>query len=563
MSVLLFKERLYADAAYYAFFTVNKGWFHIEHGRTVLALSQVLPLIGYYLGFPLKVLLVLWSLGHELFFYLLFLIILYPLKDRAGAFALLLVHLVGQLWMYYSPMYEIAYGAAIAVLFYSILRSAKYSDDKWLMLLLLAQWFAMMSHPENFLLIGLALAFHYFDFGWQKRIHLITGSFFLIGLVVEFFTFSEYEWSNTKGKFDVDASWTNLLDSDYLWQLGELFSTYFPDLLFMTGIALLLFVRRREGKKLLVFLGSILLILIAVNNKASAVSFIRYFESMYNPLVFLVAVPFAYAVFETKSISVKRLSSVLITLLLFGRMYWIWDYGKPMQERMKQWERIVDYAQTLGGSKYIIDNSNFEKNYSLPSWANPIEALLISACDGKSKSLSLITSSDFEFGKNASQLNSNNFLFRRYEIEDYEFLNDRFFELKQEDYSSLNRANFEMPIDKYAEKVRIEALQSTDVSLKKNDTLLFPVLIKNGAEVPLPSNLDHQVFISYHWLQGGEIIQWDGIRTPLEVDVWHEFVQEIKLATPEKPGVYEIQFDAVIEGKKWFGLSQAQRVKVN
>ena len=92
MSVLLFKERLYADAAYYAFFTVNKGWFHIEHGRTVLALSQVLPLIGYYLGFPLKVLLVLWSFGHELFFYLLFLIILYPLKDRAGAFALLLVH---------------------------------------------------------------------------------------------------------------------------------------------------------------------------------------------------------------------------------------------------------------------------------------------------------------------------------------------------------------------------------------------------------------------------------------------------------------------------------------
>ena len=134
---------------------------------------------------------------------------------------------------------------------------------------------------------------------------------------------------------------------------------------------------------------------------------------------------------------------------------------------------------------------------------------------------------------------------------------------QQEDYSSLNQANFELPIVEYAEKVRLEALQSTEVSLQKNDTLLFPVLIKNGADVPLPSHLDHQLFISYHWLQDGEIVQWDGIRTPLEVDVWHEFVQEIKVATPNKPGIYEIQFDVVIEGKQWLGLNQLRRVKIN
>src|SRR5690606_12422773 len=150
MAVLLYKERLFADASYYAFHAINSGFFHVEHGRIVLALSQIIPLIGYYLHLPLQWLLVLSSVGHEVFYYSIFLILIYFIKDLRAALLLILVHLIGQLWLYYSPMLEICYGAALAVLFYSILSNEKYKNDFWLALLLLSQWFVMTSHLENF-----------------------------------------------------------------------------------------------------------------------------------------------------------------------------------------------------------------------------------------------------------------------------------------------------------------------------------------------------------------------------------------------------------------------------
>lgn len=554
-AVVLFKERLYADAAYYAFHTVNKGWFHVEHGRTVLALSQIVPLIGYYLGFPLKVLLVLWSVGHELFFYGLFLLVFYGLKDRAAAIALFLVHLVGQLWMYYSPMYEIAYGTALAVLFYAILKSGKYRDDKWLVLLLLTQWFVMMSHTENFLLVFLAIAFHYAENGWQKRIHLTTLSAFVIGLFIEFATFSAYEWSNATSKFDQDATWQNLADAAYLDKLFKLFINYYPDLIILAVFALLALLVKKQGLKLFAFLASLLVVVVAVNNKASAVTFIRYFESMYHPLVFVVAVPFAYAFFYGKLNAFTKALLPLLLLLFAFRIWWIWDFGEPLRQRMSQWERIVDYAQNMGGDKYIIGNANFEKSYSLPTWANPIEALLLSASDGKEKSLSLITQNDLDFGRNAAALNDSNFMFRRFEIKDLDYLNPRFFNLSKGQYIHLNEPIESKSIADFRPNLSIESLAPSPLLLPSADTAYLMALIKHQEpqEFAIPSSLDQQFFLSYHWYQDGDIVEWDGLRTPLELNLWYGHQQDIRLATPAKPGTYILQLELLKEGDDWYG----------
>ena len=177
MSVVLYKERMFADASYYLFHAINSQCFHVEHGRTVLALSQVFPIIGTWLHLPLKVVLVLGSLGHEFFYYGVFLTCLYLLKDKQAALAVIAVHVIGQLSLYWSPMLEICYGAALSLLFYSILQSNKWEDDKWLIFMLVVQWFAMMSHPENFLLIGVGIAYHFLQNGFQNRIHIGVGIF--------------------------------------------------------------------------------------------------------------------------------------------------------------------------------------------------------------------------------------------------------------------------------------------------------------------------------------------------------------------------------------------------
>jgi len=57
-------ERLYSDSGYYLARVINEGSFRVEHGRWVLALSQVLPLIGVKLGLPVTALIKLHSLNN-------------------------------------------------------------------------------------------------------------------------------------------------------------------------------------------------------------------------------------------------------------------------------------------------------------------------------------------------------------------------------------------------------------------------------------------------------------------------------------------------------------------
>ncbi|MBK7945407.1 MAG: hypothetical protein IPJ85_08915 [Flavobacteriales bacterium] len=57
-------ERLYADSGYYLARVINEGGFRIEHGRWVLAFSQLLPLAGAKLGLGMKALILVHSLNN-------------------------------------------------------------------------------------------------------------------------------------------------------------------------------------------------------------------------------------------------------------------------------------------------------------------------------------------------------------------------------------------------------------------------------------------------------------------------------------------------------------------
>lgn len=59
LAIIFYAERMFADASYYLLHVINRGWFYIEHGRLVLTLSEILPLLGVHAGIPMKGLLVL------------------------------------------------------------------------------------------------------------------------------------------------------------------------------------------------------------------------------------------------------------------------------------------------------------------------------------------------------------------------------------------------------------------------------------------------------------------------------------------------------------------------
>ena len=566
MAVVLFKERLYADASYYFFHAINSGTFHVEHGRIVLGISQLLPLIGYYLGLPLKYLMVLGSLGHEVFYYAICLFIFYKLKDQAGAITVLLIHVIGQLWLYYSPMLEICYGAALSVLFYSILKAERYKDDKWLIFLLLVQWFAMSSHPENYLLILFALFFDFLNRGLHKRVHLSCLILFVIAISVETLTFSSYELNHINATLNSSGggNWLNLFNWDYTSRLVRMFILFFPEVLLFLFISLTLslFKKRFLVAGLIVFSFSFLVLLI--NEKMIANEFGRYIESMYSPLVFITSLPLVYQLYQFLPTKWTWAISALLFGIIGLRIFWIWDYGQPLQQRVNQLERIVDHVQYGSNTNFLINKANYERSYSNIAWSQSIESLLFSAMDGKEATVSVPTTEDFFYKENQKKLTDSMFIFRRFEIEPLDFLNPRFFNLKNKDYQFLNTGGSTDFSDSINEKIVVSLiLPNEPLSFKRDETVFQKVHLFNWSEIKIPSALEVKVFIACHWYKAGETYKWDGLRTPLEVDLIEDYIQDIQLAIPNEPGEYELVPDLVIEGERWIGLKNSYRVRVN
>lgn len=562
MAIIMYKERLFADASYYFFHTINSGWFHVEHGRVVLGISQLLPLLGYYLGMPLKILMLLSSIGHELFYYVIFLVCYYKLKDHATAIAMLLIHLIGQLWLYYSPMLEICYGAALATFLYAILKSGKYKDDKWLILLLLTQWFAMTSHPENFVLVGLVIAYDMINRGFEKRIHILTIAFSILGFILEILSFSEYESGHVnfigEGK---KATAANLFQADYANELLTMFSEFYPELIAMFCLAAVVSWYRNRNLSLLLLISTVAALLLLVNQLHFANVFSRYYESTYNPLVGIIAFLFVQEMFLIPQKWVKTLVASAAVLIALGRAIWIWDFGADLRQRSAQLDRIVDHAQWVGKSKYLINTGNYHRPYSSYTWANPIESLLYSAIDGKENTVTIAEENEINYEKNYLALNDSNYMFRRFEIEPHAFLNSRFFELDKEPYQKLNQAFTNENLEKLKNGISISPIVSPLV-FEAGDTSLIRMHITNESGVVLRSKVNEGASLAYHWYQNGELIEWDGMRTYIEVDIYEDYIQDQRIAIPDKEGMYTLVPDLVIEGKMWFDLNVGVQVMV-
>lgn len=561
LSIFLYKERLFADSAYYFFHAINSSWFHIEADRITIALSQIFPLTAAWLGFPLKYLLVIYSLGHELFFYALFLLLLYQLKDKTAAVLFLLMHLIGQLHLFYIPFVEISYGAGLAIVFFSILRTDKWKDDKWLIFFLLVEWLVLFSHPENLYLIPVLLFFDFLNRGLIRRIHFASISIFFIGLGIKALNFSSYDQKKLGNSLSEPAE--QISAGNYIGEVWEVYLQYYPELLLFFGLSIAFLSFQRKWKLLAFSTASLAFLLFLINKIEPTNTFYWYVEVVNTPVVFLVLFFFMFTTWEGLSTRIKEWAILGLLLMALLRITWIWSYGEPLRERTAQLERLVDYAQGLGHSKYLINEANYKKPYSEITWANPIEALLFSAIDGKEKTVSIITDQDLAYSNNKEQLNDSTFLFRKFNAEPLSFLNPRYFELKKEGYHLLNNSGFSAPYKEIAKSTAITPVLPLPLLLKHADTLLLRVQLKNESGAFIPSSVEEQVFLSYHWIKEDELFDWDGLRTPLEVDLIGNYQQDLFLATPAEKGSYQLQTDFLIEGKDWFGLSEKYKVIVH
>ena len=92
--------------------------------------------------------------------------------------------------------------------------------------------------------------------------------------------------------------------------------------------------------------------------------------------------------------------------------------------------------------------------------------------------------------------------------------------------------------------------------MRAGATTIASVELENAGTAAWRSHGDtRKVCLSYHWLDRlGNPLVWDGLRTPLAVDVQpgERVIAWLSIAAPRPPGRYRLALDLIDEGRLWF-----------
>ncbi len=561
MAVTLYQERLFVDSGYYIFRVINGGFFWIEHDRLVLAFSQILPLCALWLNAGLKTILIGYSIGHVLYFYLLFFIALFLLKDMWAALGIILIQVLGIIFTFFTPQFELYYGAGLLFLFYSFL--SKRVIHKWnIVLLVVLEVLILTSHPMNFMLLLFVLCFDFVtnDNKYQKHYTFLL-LILLAGIIFKFLTLSEYEHGKIffHLNFTKNRQYLNLLNMAYLVELIRFLVSYYIDVVVLLIINILFYFKAREYGKLMLLSAFSMGYIVLINITYDAVEPGRYIEQLYFPLVIIVILPFLYDVF--RRMSHKFFPAILLTVIVIYRLFLIIDHSIPFQQRALQITRLTAHCQQLDGSKFMFKEKNIRRSYSMLNWSYPIETILLSALEGKEKAVTLINEKDFRYCSDNKSLTKEYFIFRSKEIYPDSYLNASYFNLAPAVYRPLNQDSI-IPgtLDDFMKNIEIEIKISP--TYNADQQIFIPVTITNNNPGPLFSGRANKIFVSYHWYGIGYMYEWDGIRTPLEVDIIRSYSQDIIVKTPEVKGDYWLSVDIISEEKSWFGIEEKREVSI-
>jgi len=561
MSVYFFRERLFVDSSYMIFQTINKGWFHIEHGRPVHLITQILPLIGYVFHLPLKFLLILYSLGQVLFFFGIYWLLTSVLKKPVAAFALLGVILVGQKWLYFIPMLEIVMGAVLSIVVLTLMRSEKWKNDFWLIVILISYWLILSSHPLNYLLAAVLIVYDVLDRGWEKKLHYSMITFFLAALIVEYFGHDAYEAQKV---VSIEDSGFQNLSQDAFFADSFLFLLIRYWFVLLLGIyTTISFLRSRRVQLALIWPVVFLLIYLAAVYRWDIRNDDWYTELIFQPLVSITLILFSFSILDHLSSQLQNKWLNFFGLIFAGFLVSIIYTSGPIKDRTEQLIHLTEQVKKQDIQKAKIDLVNIRRPFNNWMWSSPVEALLISAMEAPTKVVSIITQDELEFNYNKSRLNEDNFLFRRFDVIEYEDLNSRYFEFKKTAYASLNSDRNVDEVKSMGDAISIRPVGEDSIfKVPAKSESWIDLIIENGSGKVLPSSSETLLYLAPHWYKNDTLFNWDGLRTPLEIDILHAHQQKIQIQAPEEKGIYELQFDIVKEKEYWLMLQPKYIVQV-
>jgi hypothetical protein len=546
LSVLFYQERTFADTSYFLFKVINEGFFHIQHNRLVLAISQIGAVSSLYLGLSLNKLLIIHSLFNAAFFYGITAWLFHIIKNKQAAWLFTLL-MVSSHWAYFSPYLEVFYAAGFVVLFFAAFANTAHFNKSYLIYYPLL-WLALMAHPSIFLIVGAHLVFLFLADGKLTAQLKSVGLFVGAAVIVKVLSFSAYEVGRLKTVSESTINWGRAF-SDLAQNYG---SHYLSVTLLLISIPLLFLISNKWKLAAYVLLSYLALVGIVLLNLKNG-GYKWYNEVMFLPFILSIILPIISNKDNFKS-SVSLMFSVGLVLLIVWNISEIFERGELLKHRYQQMQSISSEAKDLypNQSKFLLEDDNFERSFTEAGMQLPYEFFLASSEFGPQNTVAIAMNQMMKVDSSKALLKEKDqILLWGFTIGPIAQLDTNYFKVNAIEYQSLHSAAYSGNIDEYIERTTLELIDFPKTA--SVDTIISPLVQISIDDLILPSNLDHTINLSYHIYdsEGNDII-WDGERTPLEVDIKFNHLQRIDIRTPQLAGNYKVVIDLVKEGQKWF-----------
>jgi hypothetical protein len=387
-SFVFWKERQAFDAAHYLLEIILRKSFFIAHFRPIGFVSQVLPVIGVWLNVPLKWLMVLYSVGDVLYYYLIFLVLIIYFKNERATIWFFVIYLSTLAYSFYCPVTELLQGLVLLPVLYCLLDKGGIASQIWIYVITLL---IIFSHPLLFIPLGAFLAFYFFrsQFG-KKQLPLVL--WFVVLLAVKFLTLDIYD--SQKAFYPVVyndyGNLNNITDGGYLLSFFKMLFLNYPVLFFLFGWCCFLIISNKAIRALLIYVGSVLgfLMIIICTHHFEHIS--NYSERMLLPMPCLIALPIVFFEIDYNKSQIQLFSFIILFGFFIFRLTHLYQAGQEFVLRNEQMKRIIDVSRLMNTQKVIADENLLEQlPFANTGWCYSIESMLLSAVDGPEKVVSI------------------------------------------------------------------------------------------------------------------------------------------------------------------------------
>lgn len=562
MSVWLYQERLNLDAAYYVFKVVNKEWFHVEHNRLVLALGEFLPVIAVKLGADLKTVLQAYSLNPPLYFYGFFLLFSIHYKRVGLALSIVLMQLVGLTHGYFNPIFELYYLVPLVLWIFLLLTQ----EANWpkLFLVYILTWLIVTGHLSGLILLVFVLGLDFIDNGEKRpRYWLSVAVATVLALVWTQLNFSGAEVTKLAYYFNFseNKSYLNLVDISYLKNLVKYMLLHYWELMLLlvtAGIAMMLSGRWKQLLWSVIFFVCVLIMIQVIDN---GLKLGPHPQQVYFPLVAIGCTVFGLYMHAPYKLW-RRAMPVVFLIVLVARFDLLLQVADGYQGEVDEIHAVTNHARCKGATKATSRYRNLVHDDLVAGhWSYPIQTLLISSLKGPEHSVTVHWDTHVASANPAQH----EFVFRMEEVFPVSSLNTKYFKLDSKPYMPLQKdmADEQVEVDSW-DKLQIQLMvDESNISLPAGRKLSLPLVLRTEVEDTVYADANNELFFSYHWYKGDELITWDGLRTAIEVDVNYRYKQRLMIRTPNEPGIYRLELDIVHENVGWKELGISYRIPIH